>query len=126
MREIGLLFAVAAGGSLGALARFLIAELVRVATHWPPYVSTFLANLLGCFAIGVVFQILEHGDHPAWVRAILVTGILGAFTTFSTFSLDAMHLIEDRRFGELAVYLVASVLSGLLAVKAGMFVVGLR
>ena len=122
MNILWTLLAVAVGGAGGALARFGIAELIRHTTNLPAYVGTALANLIGCFAIGVVWVMIEAGGHPAWVRALLVTGLLGAFTTFSTFSLDAMHLIEDRRFAELAGYITASVVVGLAAVKLGMAV----
>ncbi|MBT8486105.1 MAG: CrcB family protein [Phycisphaerales bacterium] len=112
--------AVAVGGAAGASLRFAIAEGVRGLTSWPWYVSTMIANIAGCLAIGYVYVGIESGEHPAWVKPLLVTGLLGAFTTFSTFSLDAMHLIEERRYGELATYLVVSVLVGLVAVKGGM------
>ena len=120
MHTLVSIVAVGAGGAVGAVARYGVAELIRVATSWPWYVATMLANVVGCFGIGIAFVRLEEGARPDWVKALLVTGLLGAFTTFSTFSLDAMHLIDDRRYAELAIYLTASVAAGLAAVKLGM------
>jgi CrcB protein len=120
MLEVQAVAAVAVGGAFGAAGRFGIAEVVRVATPWPPYIGTLAANLIGCFAIGVAFTYLEGSQRPDWVKALLVTGMLGAFTTFSTFSLEAMHLIEERKMLDLGGYIFASVLAGLAACKVGM------
>lgn len=124
MREVLLVLGVAGGGAIGALARHLIAELVHRFSTWPAFSGTLIANLLGCFGIGLVFAMLEAGEQPAWVRAVIVTGMLGAFTTFSTFSLEAMHMIHARRFDVLVIYVAGSVLIGLAAVKAGMLLHG--
>jgi CrcB protein len=121
MSVITNLVAVAAGGAVGAMGRHAIAAILRSATAWPAYAGTLVANVLGCFAIGVAYVVLEASAPPAWVKALLVTGLLGAFTTFSTFSLEAMHLVEDRKHGELAAYVVSSVVVGLVAVKVGMW-----
>ncbi len=116
------LFAIAAGGACGSLARYGIAEFIHRGVGLPAYVGTALANLIGCFGIGLVWMMIEEAGHPLWVKSLLVTGLLGAFTTFSTFSLDAMHLIHDRRFTELLGYVAISVIVGLVAVKLGMAV----
>ncbi len=116
--------AVGAGGALGALARYGVSLAVSSLTHWPAWPATLITNVVGCFAIGLTYSWLEGRDHAEWVQLLLITGLLGAFTTFSTFSLDAMHLIHDRQWGQMAIYIVASVVIGLLAVKAGMWVAG--
>ncbi len=120
MQWTGLLAAVALGGACGATGRFLISEMLRIFTNWPAYAGTLAANLIGCLGIGLAFGYVESADRAPWVKALLVTGLLGAFTTFSTFSLDAMHLIADRRYFELIGYMGGSVLVGLAAVKLGM------
>ena len=124
MREVIVLVGVAGGGAVGAMARHLIAEGVERFSAWPAYSATLIANLIGCFGIGLVFSMLDGGDQPSWMRALIVTGLLGAFTTFSTFSLDAMQLIHDQKFDRLVIYIVASVVIGVAAVKAGMMTYG--
>jgi CrcB protein len=125
MNSIITLLAVAGGGALGATGRYLIAEGVRLGTAWPAHYATLAANLIGCFGIGVVYAHLESSGRPDWVNGLLVTGLLGAFTTFSTFSLDAMHLIHDRKIAALGFYVAASVIVGLVAVKLGMLVMSI-
>jgi CrcB protein len=125
MNSIATMLAVAGGGALGALGRFLISEGVRLGTAWPAHHATLAANLIGCFGIGMAYAHLESSGRPDWVHALLVTGLLGAFTTFSTFSLDAMHLIHDRKLAALGFYVATSVVIGLGAVKLGMVVMSL-
>ncbi len=121
---IATVIAIGAGGAVGALARWSTGLLVSHLTRWPEWAGTLTANVIGCFSIGMAWSWLEARDHEEWVRGLLITGLLGAFTTFSTFSLDAMHLVHDRHWGELVVYVGGSVVVGLIAVKLGMWVVG--
>ena len=112
---------IALGGAGGALARYGLYLLVhgQEAVRFPW--ATFAVNLLGSFAIGIAYVIIvERGwVHPDW-RSVTMIGFLGAFTTFSTFSLEALALFEAGR-AELAVgYIVLSVLACLLAVWGGM------
>ena len=112
--------AVAVGGAGGSLLRYAVAEGVRVLTAWPSWVGTFVANALGCLAIGFIWAWAEQHDHEPWVRGLLLTGLLGAFTTFSTFSLEAMQLMQDRAWGTLVAYVGGSLLVGLCAVACGL------
>ena len=117
------LFAIAIGGACGAVLRHAVVLLVA---WWGGQVwGTFLVNLLGSFAIGVV---VASAFDTAWFesfgRPFLVVGVLGAFTTFSAFSLDAIQLYDaDRSLLALA-YVVATVAGCLLAAKAGMHAAG--
>ena len=117
------LFAIAIGGACGAVLRHAVVLLVAC---WGGHVwGTFLVNLLGSFAIGVV---VASAFDTAWFesfgRPFLVVGVLGAFTTFSAFSLDAIQLYDaDRSLLALA-YVVATVAGCLLAAKAGMHAAG--
>jgi CrcB protein len=82
-----------------------------------PY-GTFIVNVAGSFAMGLFAGYFAHrAGIPQHVRLFLTTGILGGFTTFSTFSLDAAVLIERHQFGTAAGYVVGSVAAGL----AGLF-----
>ena len=91
------LIAVASGGALGALARYGLAALAsRVAGigGWPW--ATFIANLLGSAVMAALFVlIVERGGWPQGSREFLMVGLLGAFTTFSTFSLEALALWQN-------------------------------
>jgi len=111
--------AAAAGGVLGALARWGVARaLPSPAGGWPW--ATLLVNVTGCVLIGAVLAVLlARFPTSAWLRPFLVTGVLGGFTTFSTFAVDAVRLTDDGAAGTAAGYVAASVLGGLLAVVAG-------
>ncbi len=108
------------GGALGSGARYLVNV---AAAHWlaPGFPwATFIVNVLGSFLMGVVIASLApyFGGSPA-VRTFLATGILGGFTTFSAFSLDAVELMERGHLTTLALYVVGSVLLSIVALLAG-------
>ena len=110
-----LLGAVAAGGALGALARYL------VSVAWPHPVagfpwSTLAINLVGSLLIGVVIAVVGHRPVP---RAFLATGVLGGFTTFSAYALETRELVTAGRFGVAALYALATLAGALLAVAIG-------
>lgn len=108
MRQI--LF-VAAGGALGALARFGLSAWIHAA--WAPRfpVATLGINAAGSLLIGVLWVLIAERAslHPDW-RSVAMTGFLGAFTTFSTFSLETVTLFEDGRVAEALAYVLGSVL----------------
>ncbi len=116
--------AVGVGGALGSLARWGLATVI--VDHTLP-LATFITNISGCFALGVVLvvgEVLGHrqGHHHHrqkwWVRLwrpFTATGVLGGFTTFSTFVVEINRLDP----GVAVSYLVASVVLGLLAYSAG-------
>ncbi|SDE79390.1 fluoride efflux transporter CrcB [Rhodobacter capsulatus] len=113
------LFFVALGGALGSALRYLVnITLPRLFGHGFPY-ATMTVNVLGSFAMGVLVVVLamKGGNRFA---PFLMTGILGGFTTFSAFSLDAAKLVETGEIGTAAVYVLGSVGLGLAALFAGM------
>ena len=92
--------AICAGASLGALARWQLALWLNTGSTWVP-LGTLVANLAGGWLVGVLvglFQALPHLD-PAW-RLALITGFLGALTTFSTFSAETVQLLQADRIGQ--------------------------
>ena len=102
--------AVAVGGAFGAVARhglwLATTKAFGAAFPW----GTFVVNVIGCALIGAVFVAIdEHPSEPA-LRALLMTGVLGGFTTFSAFALDAHGLTEAGFPERAALYVVASVL----------------
>jgi len=110
---------VAVGGAAGACARFAVASAVVKMTALPVYGGTLLANMIGCFLIGVFHVAIETHEMSPVVRSLLIVGLLGAFTTFSTFSLETMHLLDRGRWGEALAYIAASVIVGLIAAYLG-------
>jgi len=111
---------VAVGGALGALARYGVQlGLPHSPGAWPW--ATVAVNLTGCLLIGLLLAVLlaRAPDHP-WLRPFLATGVLGGYTTFSTFSVDAVQLVEAGRWPLAVVYLLVSVVGGLAAVVLGL------
>ncbi len=117
------LIAIACGGAAGAVGRYLI-SLPFARAGAPDYVATFITNVIGCFCIGFAFRYFEARSMAEWVRPLVITGTLGAFTTFSTFSLQSMHLLEDRQYFHLSANVLLSVILGFIAVQAGLLVAG--
>jgi CrcB protein len=112
--------AAALGGALGALARWGVAQgLPPSPGAWPA--ATLVVNLTGCLLIGVLLAVLlaRSPTHP-WLRPFLATGVLGGYTTYSTFAVDVVQLAEAGAWGTAVGYLLASVLGGVLAVAAGL------
>lgn len=111
------------GGFAGAIARFALFEVTHAIYHKTafPY-GTLLVNLIGSLTIGVLLAISlkfpflarHHTGHY-----LLITGFLGAFTTFSTFSQDNMVLLFEKSYGALAINIVLNVFAGLALVIAG-------
>jgi CrcB protein len=110
-----------AGGALGSGARYLVnTGVVRWIGLGIPW-ATLTVNIVGSFLMGIVveFVALRLGGSLE-MRTFLATGILGGFTTFSAFSLDAVHLYENGASASAAAYVVASVLLSILALIGGM------
>ena len=114
--------AIAAGGALGALSRYWVVGLVsRLFERNFPY-GTLTVNIIGSFLIGIGYIFIVERLHVAseW-HAIIMVGFIGAFTTFSTFSLETVSLLQEGRFTAAMIYIFSSVLVCLLATVAGMF-----
>ena len=114
------LAAISAGGALGAVARWGVGDLLPHHPGEMPW-STFLTNVAGCFLIGVLMVlVVERWPHRPLARPFLGTGVLGGFTTFSTYAVDTRGLLAAGRPTVAAAYLVGSLALGLLAVVAGL------
>lgn len=115
------LFQVALGGAIGASLRYLtnVGAMRMFGPGFP--IGTVIVNIAGSFVMGVLVVALakKGGNHLA---PLLMTGILGGFTTFSAFSLDALTLWERGQQGLAFGYVAASVLFSLAAIAAGLFV----
>ena len=113
------LLLVAAGGALGSAARYGVGRLggpqASGAIPW----HTFLINATGAFAIGLLLVAAARLGWPGWWRPFLAVGILGGYTTFSTFSLETVELILRGSYGVAAAYAAATLVVGLLATGCG-------
>jgi CrcB protein len=111
-----ILLAIAVGGALGAAARWALAEALPHAHDVFPW-STLLANVAGCFALGVLMVVVvERLPSSRLVRPFVGTGLLGGFTTFSTYAVDTRDLLAAGRPALAATYLFATLVLCLLAV----------
>ncbi len=91
------IIAVAIGGALGALGRFFLSNYFNrvFEVHHTVYIGTMLVNILGSFLMGIVYvYVLEKQIWHPQMRSFLMVGTLGAFTTFSSFSLEAINFFE--------------------------------
>jgi fluoride exporter len=111
---------VAAGGSLGAVARLGVFHAVHGQGRQHSPWTTMAVNLLGCLALGVVlgWSAAKGGLDERW-RTFLTVGVLGAFTTFSTYAGDVLRLLEERKPVEAGAYLVLSAALGLALCAGG-------
>lgn len=116
--------AVAAGGAIGSVGRFLISVAARKLSSWSvtvdAVIGTFAVNLIGSFAIGLLAAwFLNQPDDRTTLRLFLITGILGGFTTFSAFSLETLDLMNEHRVGAATTYALGSVVLGLVLALVG-------
>lgn len=114
-------FVVITGGFFGTLSRVLISAQVSTlakASHWP--VDIFIINITGAFVFA--FLLTWTDKMPKWglfLRIFLGTGFLGAYTTFSSYMLGTMQLIDLAHFLVAGFYLIGSIILGLIAAMAG-------
>lgn len=117
----GTLAQVALGGAIGACGRYLTGvAAVRLMGHGYPW-GTLAVNVIGSFAMGVLVVVLAQFNATRFAP-LLMTGILGGFTTFSAFSLDAAALFERGQYGMAGAYVVGSVVLSLGAIALGLVV----
>ena len=111
---------IALGGAAGSLLRYLIGGVVQRTSASGFPVGTMFVNVSGCFLIGIlVRQFLNMQTSPE-LRALLIVGFCGGFTTFSTFSAETLALIDGGEYGRAAWYVILSVSLCLIATFAGM------
>lgn len=113
--------AIALGGSVGAVSRYWLTTVIQGSNQTSFPLGTFLVNVTGSLLIGVFFVVFaEKVSLDAQWRPIIIIGFLGAMTTFSSFSLEALLLLEQGLYNTALLYIVGSVLVCLLAAFAGM------
>ncbi|MFT5182680.1 MAG: CrcB protein [Alphaproteobacteria bacterium] len=116
-----LVLAIALGGAIGAVGRHYVSvAMTLLVGHGFPW-GTLVVNIVGSFAMGALIETMALVWSPSLeMRALLTVGVLGAFTTFSTFSLDVATIYERGTPLVLAVYVASSVALSILALFAGL------
>lgn len=104
------ILAVGIGGFFGAICRYLMNEHISISNDFP--FATLLANWIGCFFLAYLLSTTTKSWHPR-IKLAITTGFLGAFTTFSTFSLEVFQMISHGNSIFAIVYLVATIFGGL-------------
>lgn len=113
------LLVIGAGGALGSLARWGVGELVPSSSESFPW-ATFIENVSGGLALGVLMVfVLDVWPPHRYLRPFLGVGLLGGYTTFSTYMLDSRHLLAEGQVATAFAYLGGSLLAGLAAVWLG-------
>ena len=109
---------VAAGGAIGAVSRYVLSVALHTDSDFPA--ATLAINIAGSLGIGLAWGAWAHLPwFQDWGRAFLAIGILGGFTTFSAFSLEALTLLHTDRFALAAIYVASSLAGCLIAVWLG-------
>ena len=120
---MGMVFAVGVGGGIGALARYYIAGWVQPAGAVFPW-GIFIVNISGGLLMGMIVEAsaLRLNLSPE-LRSFLTVGILGGYTTFSTFSLDSALMLQKGQYSLAATYMVGSVALSIFALFAGLWII---
>lgn len=109
------ILSVAVGGALGAVCRYLLGNFISRASCSALPWGTFAINIIGCFCMGLLMTLML----PAAWRLFLCVGLLGGFTTFSSFGYESLMLLTEGNIAAAAAYSGGSLLLGLLAAGAG-------
>lgn len=111
---------VVLGAALGASARYALAGWIARAVGTPFPWGTLAVNLVGCLVVGLAWGLAERTLWAPAFRVFFFVGVLGSFTTFSTFGIETLHLLRGAEFGKALGYVLASNLGGLGLVWLGL------
>lgn len=110
---------VGAGSFFGGIFRYLLSTAIQGKTSSVFPYGTMMVNLAGCLLIGCLFGVAERWNLSVEWRLLLVTGVLGGFTTFSAFSVESVHLLKTGHTVAFLLYVGISVFAGLLLTALG-------
>ncbi|CAN5150942.1 fluoride efflux transporter CrcB [soil metagenome] len=120
-----IILAIGLGSFLGGISRYLLVQYIQTKSLSAFPFGTLAVNVTGCLFIGIVLGLYQRQALPVdWVL-FLAIGVLGGFTTFSAFSSEAVTMLRDGQIISSITYILGSVLLGLLATAAGLFLVKL-
>ena len=114
------LLLIALGGAAGSVLRYLLGGRAQ---HFAPHgfpLGTLFVNVVGCFLVGILIRQFMNIQTHNYLRALLVVGFCGGFTTFSTFSAETLGLIEGGEYGRATSYVILSIVLCLAATFMGM------
>lgn len=118
------LFLVAIGGAIGSFLRYLMGKIlptkIPILGQFP--ISTLSVNLLGSFIIGLIGYFVMQKNISEEFRVFFVVGILGGFTTFSSFGLETFAMLEHREYLKMALYLLSTNILGIACVGFGWWI----
>ncbi len=117
------LLAVAIGGAIGAIARFQLSQSFIKSSSGDFIYNILVANIVGCFLMGVCYEFmnLKMNVGVEW-RAFFMVGVLGAFTTFSSFALDVFILVERGSYLNASMYILSSVVFSIVGLFVGIYI----
>lgn len=120
---MGTLFAVGLGGAIGSMARYAVGSLLGNQRGWDYWLATMAVNITGAFTLGILVGLFgEHvSDDPA-LRTGLTVGLLGGYTTFSTWMVESVELVGAGRVGAGIANVLVAVVAGLAAAVGGLAV----
>lgn len=116
MKNINNIIAVFAGGGLGALLRYGVSNTVKNNINGFP-LATFVVNVFGCFIIGILYNLIKIENVN--LRLFLIIGLLGGFTTFSTFGNETFQLLNSGKYSTAFFYVILSNITCISSVYAG-------
>lgn len=117
------LIAIGIGGFVGAIFRYLISGYVHDYYRGGFPLGTFAVNLLGCFLLGLTMHLVEsRGPFGPQMRAAITIGLLGAFSTYSTFAYETFEMLREQQYGQVLLNTGGQVMLGLAAVWLGVVV----
>ncbi len=125
MFDIKILLLIGSGGFAGSILRYVVSLSIqnKLLSSFP--YGTLSVNIIGSFLIGIVYALVEKGSLSPEIRLFLAAGVLGGFTTFSAFSLDALNLLQEGLWLEGFAYVLISVLAGIAFAFLGILTIKL-
>lgn len=118
-----LLLLVALGGAAGALSRYGIGLVVQRSTHTTFPWATLAVNVIGCILVGALARLFWNAPAHSQLRALLIVGFCGGFTTFSAFSLETVSFLQNGEWPKAAAYAAASLITCVLGTAIGFAIV---